>query len=174
MLGFAPLTTNLRLLAMTGGRPLPQEALPQPFISNWIPDVSGMTTAHQEPRGSRAGSSGKRRRRINRRSVSLDRCIASLYNRAVIKTFQHKGLETFFRTGSKVGIQPVHAKRLRLELAKLDAAKSARDMDLPGWRLHRLKGGLTDHWAVGVDKNWRMTFIFQNEHAVLVDYQDYH
>ena len=108
------------------------------------------------------------------RRLSLDKCIASLYNRAVIKSFRHKGLETFFRTGGKAGIQPVHAKRLRLQLAKLDAAKSAKDMDLPGWRLHRLKGTLTDHWAVWVDKNWRVTFIFQNEHAVLVDYQDYH
>lgn len=101
-------------------------------------------------------------------------CIATLYNPAVIRSFQHKGLETFFRTGSKAGIQPIHAKRLRLQLAKLDSAKTARDMDLPGWRLHLLKGRLKDHWAVWVDKNWRMTFGFENEHAVLVDYQDYH
>ena len=92
----------------------------------------------------------------------------------MIKSFQHKGLETFFRTGSKAGIQPAHAKRLRLQLAKLDSAKTAKDMDLPGWRLHLLKGELKDHWAVWVDKNWRMTFRFENGHAVRVDYQDYH
>lgn len=92
----------------------------------------------------------------------------------MIKSFQHKGLETFFRTGSKAGVQPAHAKRLRLQLAKLDSANTARDMDLPGWRFHLLKGELKDHWAVWVDKNWRMTFGFENGHAVRVDYRDYH
>ena len=47
-------------------------------------------------------------------------------------------------------------------------------MNLPGWKLHSLKGNLDDHWAVWVDQNWRMTFTFDGEDAVLVDYQDYH
>lgn len=92
----------------------------------------------------------------------------------MIKSFLHKGLEVFFHTGSKAGIQPAHAKRLRLQLAKLEAAKGPRDMNLPGWRLHTLKGSLRGHWAVWVDQNWRMTFRFEHEDAVLVDYQDYH
>ena len=92
----------------------------------------------------------------------------------MIKSFLHKGLEAFFHTGSKAGIQPAHAKRLRLQLAKLEAAKGPRDMDLPGWRLHTLKGSLKGHWAVWVDQNWRMTFRFEREDAVLVDYRDYH
>ena len=92
----------------------------------------------------------------------------------MINSFQHKGFETFFRTGSKAGVQPAHAKRLRLQLAKLDSANTARDMDLPGWRLHLLKGKLKDHCAVWVDKNWRMIFEFENGHAVRVDYRDYH
>jgi proteic killer suppression protein len=92
----------------------------------------------------------------------------------VIKTFKHKGLERFFRDGSKAGIQPKHERRLRLQLARLDAARSAQDMDLPGWRWHALKGGLKGHWAVFVEKNWRLTFTFEAEDAVLVDYQDYH
>jgi len=92
----------------------------------------------------------------------------------VIKSFQHKGLEAFFLRGSKAGIKPVHAKRLRLQLARLDAAKSPQDMGLPGWRLHPLTGDLKNFWAVWVDKNWRMTFTFDQEDAVLVDYQDYH
>ncbi|MFN0317194.1 MAG: type II toxin-antitoxin system RelE/ParE family toxin [Burkholderiales bacterium] len=92
----------------------------------------------------------------------------------MIKSFLHKGLERFFRTGSRAGIQPAHAKRLRLQLARLDTASGAEDMDLPGWRLHALKGDLKGHWAVWVDQNWRMTFRFDGEHAVLVDYQDYH
>jgi len=97
-----------------------------------------------------------------------------LYTFPVIKTFRHKGLETFFKSGSKAGIKPAHAKRLRLQLARLDAAKLPEDMGLPGWRLHPLTGGLKDHWAVWVDKNWRMTFTFDQGNAVLVDYQDYH
>lgn len=92
----------------------------------------------------------------------------------MIKSFQHKGLERFFATGSKAGIQASHAKRLKLQLARLDAARMPEDMNLPGWRLHPLTGKLKSHWAVWVDKNWRMTFTFEGEDAVLVDYQDYH
>lgn len=92
----------------------------------------------------------------------------------MIKSFQHKGLAQFFSTGSKAGIQPSHAKRLKLQLGKLDTAKTSEDMDLPGWKLHPLAGNLKDHWAVWVDKNWRMTFTFDGDDAVLVDYQDYH
>lgn len=69
---------------------------------------------------------------------------------------------------------PEYAKRLRLQLAKLEAAKGPRDMNLPGWRLHALKGSLKGHWAVWVDQNWRMIFRFEHEDAVLVDYQGYH
>lgn len=92
----------------------------------------------------------------------------------MIKSFQHKGLEQFFLSGSKAGIQPVHANRLRMQMARLEAAKMPEDMNLPGWKLHPLSGKLKDHWAVWVDKNWRMTFTFDGEDAVLVDYQDYH
>ena len=89
----------------------------------------------------------------------------------MICTLRHKGLEQFFRTGSTAGIQSQHAKRLRLQLAKLDSARNPNDMALPGWRLHRLTTG---HWSVWVNGNWRMTFAFEAEDAVLVDYQDYH
>lgn len=92
----------------------------------------------------------------------------------MIKTFRHKGLQVFFETGGKAGIQPHHESRLRLQLAKLDSSKIPEDMDLPNWRLHPLKGDLADHWAVWVSRNWRMTFKFEGTDAVLVDYQDYH
>jgi proteic killer suppression protein len=92
----------------------------------------------------------------------------------VIKNFKHKGLEAFFFEGSKAGIQPTHAKRLRLQLALLNSAKAPADMGLPGWKLHPLEGKLKDHWAVWVNGNWRMTLTFDNGDAVLVDYQDYH
>lgn len=92
----------------------------------------------------------------------------------MISRFRHKGLQRFFETGSKAGIQAAHAVRLRAQLARLDKAVSPRDMDLPNWRLHPLKGNHAGHWAVWVDANWRLTFTFAGEDAVLVDYQDYH
>ena len=92
----------------------------------------------------------------------------------MIKSFAHKGLEEFFHTGSKKGIQPAHAGRLRLQLAALSRARKPQDMALPNWRLHLLKGALLGHWSVWVNGNWRLTFRFEEQDAVVVDYQDYH
>ncbi len=92
----------------------------------------------------------------------------------MIRSFRHAGLQQFFETGSRAGIQPKHAKRLRLQLARLDTASSPADMDLPGWRLHALKGSLSGHFSMWVDENWRLTFCFDGAHAILVDYRDYH
>ena len=92
----------------------------------------------------------------------------------MIKSFRHRGVEKLFRTGSKAGIQPKHASKLRLQLFALDNAKQAGDMNAPGWKLHPLTGELKGHWAVRVSGNWRLTFKFEGEDAVLVDYQDYH
>lgn len=89
----------------------------------------------------------------------------------MIRSFKHKGLEQFFKTGSKAEIAPSHAARLRLQLAKLDGATGPDDMALPGWRVHPLTTG---HWSVWVNGNWRMTFAFEGVDAVLVDYRDYH
>ncbi len=93
---------------------------------------------------------------------------------SMIKTFQHKGLKVFFESGSKAGIQPHHASRLGRQLIRLDLAKSAADMNVPGWNMHSLTGSLAGHYSVTVNGNWRMTFMFEGEDAVLVDYQDYH
>lgn len=92
----------------------------------------------------------------------------------VIKSFRHKGIERFFLRGSKSSVQPSHIPRLRAQLFRLNAAKKSEDMDAPAWKLHALKGKLRGHWAVWVDKNWRLTFAFDGEDVVLVDYQDYH
>lgn len=92
----------------------------------------------------------------------------------MIKSFRHKGIERFFKTGSKAGILPQRANKLRLQLGRLDAAVDAADMDLPGWRLHRLSGSLEGHWSIWVNGNWRLTFAFEGSNAILVDYQDYH
>jgi proteic killer suppression protein len=92
----------------------------------------------------------------------------------MITRFKHKGLEKFFAQGTTSGIQPQHAKRLRLILARLHAATSARDMNLPGLRLHPLKGDRHDTWSVQVSGNWRVTFRFEGDNAVDVNYEDYH
>ena len=92
----------------------------------------------------------------------------------MIKTFRHKGLEQFFLTGSKKGIQPEHAKRLAQQLFMLNRATGPEGMRVPGWRLHALTGELKEHWSVWVNGNWRLTFKFEDINAVLVDYQDYH
>ena len=92
----------------------------------------------------------------------------------MISSFRHRGLEAFFLSGSKTGIRPDHAERLRLILGELSAAVVPHDMNLPGLRLHQLKGVMTGRWSVTVSGNWRITFAFDGEHAVLVDYEDYH
>lgn len=92
----------------------------------------------------------------------------------MIKSFRHKGIEDFFLTESKAGIQPKHAQKLKIQLFVLTNAKSAKDMNAPGWNLHALRGNLEGHWSVAVNGNWRLTFAFEGEDAILVDYQDYH
>ncbi len=93
----------------------------------------------------------------------------------LIKSFRHKGLERFFKTGSTAGIQAKHAVKLRIQLTALNTAKRPDDMSAPGWELHPLKGAdLKGHWAISVNGNWRLTFRFEGEDAILVDYQDYH
>ena len=58
----------------------------------------------------------------------------------MIKTFKHKGLKKFFETGSKAGIQAKHDRKLRMQLAAIDTATIIDDVDLPGFKLHPLKG----------------------------------
>ena len=100
--------------------------------------------------------------------------ILYLYTIRVIKSYRHKGLKRFAESGSKAGIQPKHADRLRRLLTALDVASVPQDMDAPGNRLHPLEGDLAHHWAVSVSGNWRLTFSFDGEDVIFVDYQDYH
>jgi toxin HigB-1 len=91
-----------------------------------------------------------------------------------INGFQHKGLELFFATGSKRGIQAKHAGRLRLILGRLNAAAQPRDMNLPGLDLHELKGARKGTWAVKVSGHWRVTFRFSGKEIEHIGYEDYH
>ncbi|MFP4061723.1 MAG: type II toxin-antitoxin system RelE/ParE family toxin [Halochromatium sp.] len=92
----------------------------------------------------------------------------------MIKSFRHKGLRRFYESGSSSGIQPHHARRLRLQLAALITATCIDDMDIPGFKLHSLKGPDQGRWSIWVNGNWRVTFEFRESHAYVLDYEDYH
>ena len=92
----------------------------------------------------------------------------------MIRSFKHKGLERFYITSSKSGIIPEHADKIARILDRLDASVSPFDMNLPGYRLHELKGHDIGTWSVTVNANWRITFQFVGQDAFVVDYRDYH
>jgi proteic killer suppression protein len=92
----------------------------------------------------------------------------------MIRGLRHKGLEAFFRKGSKAGIQAQHALKLRVLLTALDYAKKPEDMSAPGWRFHALSGDRVGQYSVTVNANWRVVFRFDGADAELVDYLDYH
>jgi proteic killer suppression protein len=92
----------------------------------------------------------------------------------MIRSFKHKGLEHFFITGSKKGIITEHAEKIARILDRLDASITPADMNLPGYRLHELKGKNTGTWSVTINANWRIVFQFEGQNAFGVDYLDYH
>ena len=92
----------------------------------------------------------------------------------MIKSFKHKGLEKYFLSGSKKGIQPSHASKLRMQLAVLDTAQTIDDIDIPGYRLHPLKGSRKGIWSITGNANWRLTFEFTGGNVHILDYEDYH
>ncbi len=92
----------------------------------------------------------------------------------MIITIRHKGLRRLHEADDARGVKADHADKLRRILARLDASATAADMDLPGYRLHPLKGALAGFYAVTVNGNWRVTFRFEQSRATDVDYIDYH
>lgn len=92
----------------------------------------------------------------------------------MIKSIRHKGLRRFHETGSASGVQASHAPRLRLQLAALESAQTIDDMDIPGFRLHPLKGEMKGRWSIFVNGNWRLTFEFEQGNVYVLDYEDYH
>ncbi len=92
----------------------------------------------------------------------------------MIKSFKSKALERIYRQDDASKVNASHRAKIIRILDRLDASKKANDMNLPGYRLHELKGKQKGTWAVLVSENWRITFKFEGEHAVDVDYMDYH
>lgn len=89
-------------------------------------------------------------------------------------SFQHKGLEALYRTGSKRGVRADHVPKLRRILLALDVAQSESDLTIPSFRTHLLKGDKAGRWSIWVNGNWRVTFRFIKADVELVDYEDYH
>ena len=91
----------------------------------------------------------------------------------MIKSFRHKGLAQCFNTGSHRRVRAKHAARLKLILGLLNGATHAGAMNAPGLGFHPLQGK-PKRWAVSVDENFRVTFRFEDGHALKVGYDDYH
>ncbi|HLB88129.1 MAG TPA: type II toxin-antitoxin system RelE/ParE family toxin [Terriglobales bacterium] len=92
----------------------------------------------------------------------------------MIRSIRHRGLRRLYEDDDPRGVISQHAEKLRDILARLDAAAAVADMDLPGFRLHPLKGELKGFWAVTVRANRRVVFRFAEGDAFDVDYIDYH
>lgn len=93
----------------------------------------------------------------------------------MIKIIRHKGLKALYEKDQTKGVQQSQVERLRVILARLDAAATPADMDLPGLRLHPLKGDLAGFYAVDVSGNWRVIFRFDEDgNATDIDLTDYH
>jgi len=92
----------------------------------------------------------------------------------MIVSFRHKGLKLLYTKGDRRRVSPGFAAKVERILARLDEATEPANLDLPGFRLHPLKGDLADFWSVSVTGNWRVIFRFDGVHACDVDLIDYH
>lgn len=92
----------------------------------------------------------------------------------VIRRFRHRGLKRLYEKDDRRGLDPAQVDRLERILARLDEAGRPGDMDLPGWRLHPLRGDRAGSWSVTVSGNWRVVFRFESGEVVDVDLIDYH
>jgi len=92
----------------------------------------------------------------------------------MIQSFNHKGLKRFYETGDSSGIMPSHIQRIKVQLAALDRAVKVEQLNVPGWNLHKLRGSKKDCFAITVNKNWRLTFMFEDANVYILDYEDYH
>ena len=92
----------------------------------------------------------------------------------MVRSIRHKGLKRLYEDDDPRGVNGQHVEKLRDILARLDAASAITDMELPGFRLHALKGNHRGFWAVTVRANWRVIFRLEDGDVTDVDYVDYH
>lgn len=106
--------------------------------------------------------------------MAIAECDVSHHNHSLIVSWRHKGLRIFFETGSTSGIRADHSRRIARVLMILNRAKEPANVNIPGWRLHPLKGELEGFWSITVNANWHIIFRFRETDVELVDYLDYH
>lgn len=92
----------------------------------------------------------------------------------MVKRFRHRGLKRLYENNDRSGLNAKHVEKLRRILARMEVAEKPEDMDMPGWRLHQLKGDLLGVWSVTVSGNWRVIFRFDDGNVTDVDLIDYH
>jgi proteic killer suppression protein len=92
----------------------------------------------------------------------------------MIVSLRHKGLKLLYEKGDRRRVPSEHVDKVERILARLDEATGPGNMDLPGFRLHPLKGDLEGYWSVSVSGNWRVIFRFDGGDACDVDLVDYH
>ena len=92
----------------------------------------------------------------------------------MIVGFRHRGLQRLFVKGDRRRVAPQIVAKVERVLARLDVATGPADMNLPGFRLHPLKGELDGYWSVTVSANWRVMFRFDGLDVRNVDLIDYH
>jgi proteic killer suppression protein len=92
----------------------------------------------------------------------------------MIASFRHKGLKLLYEKGDRRRVRADHVNKIERILARLDESTEPDNMNLPGYRLHPLKGELAGFWSVSVSGNWRIVFRFEGVNARDVDLVDYH
>lgn len=92
----------------------------------------------------------------------------------MIRSFKTRALKRLYEKGDQSGISPDHVARVKRILAHLDVATKPKDMDLPGWRQHRLSGNYRGFWSVDVSGNWRIIYRFKEAEPCDVRYVDTH
>ena len=92
----------------------------------------------------------------------------------MIQSFRHRGLKRLHERGDASKLRADQAERIGIALADLNAAKTPPDLDLPGYRLHRLKGNMKGFWSIRISGNWRIIFRLEGGDAFDVDLTDYH
>ena len=92
----------------------------------------------------------------------------------MISLFRHKGLKRLFIYNDSSLLNKHHVPKLRRILDRLDASQAPEDMNLPGYKLHKLSDNRKGTWSVWVSGNWRVTFQFKGVDATSVNYEDYH
>ena len=92
----------------------------------------------------------------------------------MIRSFKHRGLKRLYERDDGSGIRPDLVDTVQEILTALDDASAQQNLNLPGYRLHPLKGDLKGFWSVTVRANWRIIFLFEETDAFDVELTDYH